>query len=130
MLLAAIDLGDVLWSMLVFFFMVVYFMMLFSILVDLFRSRDLSGWAKAGWIIFLLVLPLVAMLVYLIVRGGSMHERAARDAKQAQAEMDQYVRSVASGATPAQQIAHAKELLDAGTISSAEFERLKAKALS
>lgn len=131
MALADISFGDILWSLIVFFFMVVYFMMLFSIIVDLFRDDDLGGGAKAIWVIALLFFPLLSMLIYLVVRGKGMGKRAMREAQQQQAQMDAYVRNVATSAGgPADQIAKAKELLDAGAISQAEFDSIKAKALS
>lgn len=130
MILADVNLGDILWSMLVFFFIVVYFMIFFFILVDLFRSHDMSGWAKAVWIIFLLFLPLLAMLIYMIVRGPKMQERALKDQEAQQKQFDAYVKQAAGTGDPAQQIAKAKELLDSGAISQAEFDSLKAKALA
>jgi uncharacterized membrane protein len=102
-------LGDFLWSLLVIFFMVVYFMMLFRVIIDVFRRTDLSGWGKAGWFIALLVVPLLSLLVYVIARGNSMTQR-----DQAQYE----------------QLRKAHELLASGAISQAEFDTLKAKALS
>lgn len=135
MILADVDLsfGDVLWSIIVIFFMVVYFMMLFSVLADLFRSHDLGGWAKALWVIALLIFPFLSLLIYLIVRGSGMTERALGAQKDAQKQFDSYVQSVAGssgGQSPSEQIAHAKQLLDDGTISQDEFEALKARALS
>lgn len=128
--LADIDLGDVLWSMVVFFFMVVYFLILFNVLFDLFRSHDVSGWAKAIWVLALLVFPLVTLLIYLIVRGGGMAQRSLDAQKKAQSDFDEYVRSTAGGGDPAAQIAKAKELLDSGAIDQSEFDAIKAKALS
>jgi len=131
MVLADISFGDLLWSMIVFFFMVVYLMMLFQIIIDLFRDKELSGVVKAVWLIALLLFPLVTMLIYVIVRGKSMGERAMKERAEAQAQMDSYVRSVsASSADPAEQIAKAKTLLDSGTITQQEFDALKAKALA
>jgi hypothetical protein len=129
-LLAEIGLGEILWTTLVIFFMITYFMILFSILGDLFRDKELGGVAKAIWVIALVVAPFLAALVYLIARGGGMAERSLAAQQKAQAEFDQYVQSRASAGTPAEQIAHAKELLDAGTISQADFDALKAKALA
>lgn len=134
MILADVDLsfGDVIWSIIVIFFMVVYFMMLFSVLADLFRSHDLGGWAKALWVIALLIFPFLSLLIYLIVRGGGMTERALAAQKDAQKQFDSYVQSVSAssgGQSPSEQIAHAKQLLDDGTISQDEFEALKARAL-
>jgi predicted PurR-regulated permease PerM len=117
-----------LWSLIVIFFMVVYFMMLFSVIVDIFRRHDIHGGKKALWLLFILVAPLLGLLVYLIVNGHGIAERQAKDAQQSQQQFDQYVQSVAGGS--ADQIAKAKELLDAGTITQAEFDQLKAKALA
>jgi ABC-type multidrug transport system fused ATPase/permease subunit len=128
--LANITLGDVLWSMLVFFFMVVYLMMLFQIIIDLFRDKQTSGIAKAVWVIALLFFPLVTMIIYLIARGGSMADRAVKEQQAAKAEFDSYVKNVAAGQGPAEQIEKAKQLLDSGVISQEEFDSLKQKALA
>lgn len=120
-MLADIGLGDVLWGLVVFFFMVMYLMMLASVLVDLVRDHGTSGIAKAGWVLFLLVLPLISVVVYLVARGGGMAERSARAAHRVEAE--------AEVSSPAAQIKTAKELLDAGAIDQAEYAKLKAKLL-
>ncbi|WP_395925478.1 SHOCT domain-containing protein [Arthrobacter sp. PM3] len=106
-----------------------YLFALFAVISDIFRDRDLNGWLKAVWIIFLVFVPFLTVLVYLIARGRSMAERQAQSARRAQAETNEYIRSVAS-ASPTQEIAKAKELLDAGTLTQSEFEAVKAKALS
>ncbi|MBN9105724.1 MAG: SHOCT domain-containing protein [Propionibacteriaceae bacterium] len=114
-----------------FFTIFVFFawlMALFSIIGDLFRDRLLSGWAKAVWLLFLIFVPFLTALVYLIARGSGMADRAAAQAKAQRSVADDYIRSVAGGA--AGEIAQAKALLDAGTISPAEFDALKAKALA
>lgn len=129
MILATVNLGEILWTTLVIFFMVMYFMILFSILSDLFRDHETSGWAKAAWVIFLLIFPFLTAFVYLIARGGGMAKRNMKAQADAQQQFNEYVQSVASGQSPADQIASAKSLLDAGTIDQAEFDRLKAKAL-
>jgi len=128
-MLATINLGEILWTTLVIFFMIMYFIILFNILIDLFRDHDLSGWAKAAWVLFLLVATFLAALVYLIVRGGGMAKRSLAHQQAAQAQFNDYVQSVASQGSPTEQIAQAKSLLDAGTIDQAEFDSLKAKAL-
>jgi ABC-type multidrug transport system fused ATPase/permease subunit len=130
MVLADVSFGDVFWSILWFFFLVIWIMLLFQIFVDLFRDHSLSGGAKTLWVLFLVFVPFLAVFVYLIVRGPSMAERAAGQRQRAQQEFDGYVRDVAGGATPTEQIAKAKELLDAGAIDQSEFDRLKARALS
>ena len=123
--------GEFLLGLLVIFFMIVFFMILFSILIDLFRSHDLSGWAKAGWVILIVILPFLGMLIYLIARGQGMTERSMKQAEQQQSAADQYIRDVAGGSgTPAQQIAHAKDLLNSGAIDQDDYDKLKAKALA
>lgn len=120
---------DVVWFIFISFAFVAYLMVMFSIITDLFRDRDTSGWAKAGWIIALIFLPLLTALVYLIVRGQSMTERATREAEQAKRQQDAYIREVAAKASPVDQISQAKAMFDAGVISEAEYARLKEKAL-
>ncbi len=121
---------DFLWTTIVIFAFIAYLMILFNILVDLFwRDHKTSGWIKAVWVIFLIVLPYLTALVYLIARGTGMAERAREQAMQAKQETDEYIKQ-AAGRSPAQEIADAKNLLETGAISQAEFETLKAKALS
>jgi ABC-type Fe3+ transport system permease subunit len=106
-------------------------MALFAIIGDLFRDHKLSGWWKAVWIIFLIFVPFLTALIYLIARGNGMAERSQKEAKQYQAATDAYIRQTAgSAASPSDEIAKAKALLDAGTISQAEYDQLKSKALS
>jgi hypothetical protein len=121
---------DFFWLLVWSFFFVCYLMVLFQIISDLFRDRDLSGWWKAVWIIGLILFPFLVALIYLIARGRGMGERQLATMRTAQAATDQYIKSVASKTSPSDQIASAKALLDAGTISQAEFEQLKAKALA
>jgi hypothetical protein len=104
-------------------------MVMFAIITDLFRDRDASGWAKAIWIVALIFLPLLTSLVYLISRGGGMAERQMRTAEEMRQQQEGYIRDVAGKATPADQIAQARAMLDAGVISEPEFERLKEKAM-
>lgn len=131
MVLADINFGQLLWSIVVIFFMVVYFMILFSVLIDLFRSHDLSGWAKALWVIAILVFPFLSILIYLIARGSSMGKRSMQAQQEAQKEFDSYVQSVAgSGTSAADQIAKAKQLLDDGAITQEEYDALKQSAIS
>jgi type VI protein secretion system component VasK len=122
---------DFFWLLVWTFVFVMYLMILFQIIADLFRDKDLSGWWKALWIIFLIIFPFLAAFIYLIARGRSMAERHAGEMRQAQAATDQYIKSVAAqGSSPADQIASAKSLLDSGAITQQEFEQLKAKALA
>lgn len=120
---------DVVWFIFISFAFVAYLMVLFSILSDLFRDRDTSGWVKAVWVVCLIFFPFITALVYLIARGKGMTERSMRSAEQAKAQQDAYIRDVAAKATPADQIAQARAMLDAGTITQTEYERLKEKAL-
>jgi predicted PurR-regulated permease PerM len=118
-----------LWSLIVIFFMVVYFMMLFGVIVDVFRRHDIHGGKKAIWLLFILFFPLLGLLVYLIVNGHGIAERQTKQAQASQAQFDDYVKGVA-GSSGAEQIAKAKELLDTGAITQAEYDQLKAKALA
>jgi ABC-type Fe3+ transport system permease subunit len=129
-MLAAYGLGDVLLSMFVFFMWILWFWLLFTVFGDLFRRHDVSGWGKAGWTVFVIILPFLGVFIYLIAEGKGMAERNVKQAQQAQSQMDSYVRSVASSGSAAENIAKAKELLDSGAITQAEFEALKAKALA
>ena len=122
--------SDFFWLLIWSFFLVCYLMVLFQIIGDLFRDKDLSGWWKALWIIFLIIFPFLAALIYLIARGRGMAERQAGAVQNAQAATDQYIQSVASRGNPAEQIASAKTLLDNGTINQDEFDKLKQKALA
>ena len=125
------SLGDFLWSLLVIYFIFFYFMMVFRILGDLFSDPDTSGVAKALWIVFLLFLPFIAILVYLITRGRRMTERAIAASQAANAEQQEYIRRVAgTNGQPAAQIAKGHELLESGAITQQEFDTLKAKALA
>jgi type VI protein secretion system component VasK len=121
---------DWFWLLIWTFVFVCYLMVLFQIIIDLFRDKDLSGWWKALWVIFLIIFPFLAALVYLIARGKGMAERRAGEMQQAQADTDQYIKSVASRGNPADQIASAKALLDSGAITQEEFDKLKQKALA
>jgi len=121
---------NILWSMIIFFVWVAWIWMLILILSDVFRRHDLSGWGKAGWTFFLIVLPFLGALIYLIADSDGMAERRAQDVKGQQAQMDDYVRSVAGSGGPAAEIDKAKQLLDSGAITQPEFDALKAKALA
>jgi ABC-type multidrug transport system fused ATPase/permease subunit len=132
MIVADVSFADIFWSMLEFFFLFIWILILFHVFGDLFRDHSLSGGAKTLWVLFLVFLPFLAVFVYLIARGHGMAERAAARQQRAQQQFDGYVREVAAtgDASPPEQIAKAKELLDAGAIDQSEFDRLKAKALS
>jgi predicted PurR-regulated permease PerM len=121
---------EVFWTMLIFFAFIAWFWILFTVLADLFRRHDISGWAKVLWIIFVIVLPFLGVFVYLIAEHDGMTERAIKQQQAAQEQTDQYVRSVAAQADPAEQIAKAKQLLDSGAITQAEFDQMKQKALA
>lgn len=123
------EFGEFLWSLLVIFFMIMYFMILFSVVIDLFRNHEMGGFAKALWILFLIFIPLISLLVYVIVYGKSMAQRQQAAVVEAQQEQDAYIKQVA-GTSPAEQIAQAQQLLNSGAISQDEFDKLKAKALS
>ena len=123
------DLWQLIWNVFVIFAFVAYLMILISIFSDLFRDRALNGWYKALWFIFLIVAPYLGGLIYLIARGRSMAERQLEHAQAMQAATTEYIRE-AAGTGPASDIAAAKKLLDAGTITEAEYEKLKKKALA
>ena len=122
---------DFFWFTISFFLLMAYLVVLFQILTDLFRDKDVSGWLKAVWVFFLIFIPLLTSLVYLIARGQGMAERNLAAMQTAQAQTDAYIREVSAGtASPADEIARAKGLLDSGAITPEEFAALKAKALS
>lgn len=121
---------DVFWTILIFFFWVIWIWILITVLIDLFRRHDIGGWGKAAWALFLIVLPYLGVFVYLITQGGKMAERRASELRATQASFDDYVRNVSTANGPSEQIAKGKELLDSGAIDQAEFEALKRKALA
>jgi hypothetical protein len=119
---------DVLWTMIIFFCWVIWIWIVITVFVDLFRRDNIGGWGKAAWIVFVIVLPFLGVLIYLIAQHDGMRERSMRQAEAQKQAFDQYVRDAAGGS--ADEIAKAKELLDSGAITQAEFDALKAKALS
>src|SRR6266704_3377949 len=123
---------NVFWTMLEFFLWVIWIWILIMVFIDIFRSNDLSGGAKALWFLFVLFIPLIGVLVYLIARGGSMHERAARQVQQEDAQARAYIQEAAAGApaNTADQLAKLADLRDRGVITAAEFDREKAKILA
>ena len=120
---------DIIWWFVAAFIFVAYLFALFAIIGDLFRDHKLNGFAKAIWIIFLIFVPFLTALIYLIARGKGMAERGAAQAKEYQAAQDRYIKSVA-GSSPSEEIAKAKSLLDSGAINQAEFDHIKSRALS
>jgi hypothetical protein len=123
------NIWNVIWLLFWSFAFVAYLFALFAIIADLFRDRELNGWWKALWIIFLIFLPFLTALIYVIARGRGMAERSAKDAAVSQAETDKYIRSVAGSSSAVDEIAKAKKLLDDGTITADEYAALKAKVL-
>jgi hypothetical protein len=121
---------NILWTMIIFFAWVIWIWMMIIIVGDVFRRRDISGWSKAAWVVFLIVLPFLGALVYLIANHDGMAERSAKEVRGQQAQFDDYVRSVATDGGPAAEIAKAKQLLDGGAITQEEYEAIKAKALA
>jgi hypothetical protein len=119
---------DVFWSMLIFFCWVIWIWVVITVLIDVFRRDDISGWIKAIWVIFVVILPWLGVLIYLIVEHKGMQERSVRQAQEQKQAFDSYVRDAAGGS--AGEIAKAKELLDSGAITQPEYEQLKAKALA
>jgi hypothetical protein len=124
------DFGEVLLWSFWFFIWIAALMVWFRCLWDLFGDSSLGGWAKAGWVILLIFVPWLGALIYLIARGRSMGERQMAAVAQQRAEQEKYIKQVASSTGPAEQIAHAKSLLDSGAITQQEFDALKAKALA
>ena len=119
---------DVLWTLIIFFAWVAWLWILFTVFADLFRRDDIGGWGKAGWVVFVIVVPFLGVLVYLIAQHDGMRERNERQFRAQKAAFDQQVREAAGGS--ATEIAKAKELLDSGAITQSEYEAIKAKALS
>ena len=118
------------WTIFEIFLWVIWIWILIYVFIDIFRSRDLSGWGKALWFIFVLFIPLIGVLVYLIARGSSMHERAMQDARQQDREFRAYVQDAAGPQSTADQLAKLADLRDRGVITPEEFERQKAKILA
>jgi len=121
------------WTMLVFFLWIMWFVLLFRIVVDIFRDDAMSGWAKAGWLVFVIVLPFLGVFVYVIARGRSMGGREAQHARAQKHEFDSYIRETAAGAgappSEAEQLAKLSEIHDKGDITDEEFRRVKEKIL-
>ena len=128
MLAASYPFLDVLWTMFIFFLWVIWFWLLFTVFVDVFRRHDIGGWKKAAWLVFVIILPFLGVFIYIIVENDGMTQRNLDRAKTQQAAFDTYVRDTAGGS--AAEIANAKTLLDQGTITQAEFDAIKQKALA
>ena len=120
----------VFWTILEIFLWVIWFWILITVFIDIFRSQDLNGWGKALWFLFVLFIPLIGVLVYLIARGGKMHERAVRTAQQQDQQFREYVQDAAGSGNTADQLAKLADLRDRGVITPAEFEAQKAKVLA
>jgi hypothetical protein len=121
---------DLFWTIFEFFIWIIWFWTLITVFIDIFRSSDLSGWGKALWFLFVLVIPLIGVLVYLIVRGGKMHERAVHVAQSREAAYDSYLKQSGLSTSPADQLTKLADLHDRHVISDEEFEREKAKVLA
>ena len=119
---------DVFWSMIIFFFWVIWIWIVVTVLIDIFRRDDIGGWAKAAWVIFVVILPWLGVLIYLITNSDGMRKRSMKQAQAQRREFDDYVSDTTGGS--AGEIAKAKELLDSGAITQDEFQALKAKALA
>ena len=122
-------LANAFWTMLWFFLWILWFFLLFRIILDIFRSKDLGGWGKAGWLIFVIILPFLGVFIYLIARGGKMTQRDAEDAQAADQAMRAYVRDAAGSGGPADELAKLADLRERGVITDAEFQQSKAKIL-
>ncbi len=130
MVAASYPFFDVLWTMFIFFMFFIWIWILFEVLGDVFRRRDIGGGMKAVWIIFMILLPFLGVFIYLIAEGNKMADRDMEQAQAARAQQDAHIKAVAASSSAADQIVRAKQLLDSGAITQAEFETMKAKALA
>jgi uncharacterized membrane protein YcjF (UPF0283 family) len=121
---------DIFWTMIIFFAWVIWIWIAISVFTDVFRRHDISGWGKAAWVVFVIVLPFLGVLVYLIANSSEMAKRKEEDSRAARAEFDDYVKNAAGSGGAAAEIEKAKQLLDSGAITQPEFDALKAKALA
>jgi hypothetical protein len=121
---------DIVWTMLIFFAWVIWFWLLISVFADVFRRHDIGGGTKTLWILFVIIIPYLGVLIYLLVEHKGIAERQMKDQRAQQTQMDDYVKSVAAQSDPAEQIAKGKQLLDSGAITQAEFDQIKQKALA
>ena len=130
MVFAEWQVGQLLWSMLWFTMFFLWIWVVITVFMDIFRSHDMGGFAKALWVLFVIILPFLGVLVYLIARGGSMHERAEKQAQDQQQAFDDYVKRTAGGSNSADELAKLADLKAKGVLTDAEFEAQKAKILS
>ena len=130
MTIATFELGDALLTTLAIFFFVVWIWILITILMDLFRDHEMSGWGKAAWVFFLIFFPFITALVYLIVRGSGMRQRAVAEQVEAKKQFDQYVQQTAASASPVDELKKLDEMKKSGSISDEDYEKLKAKIVS
>jgi hypothetical protein len=133
MLIAEVGLAELLWWTIELFFLFMFIWIFIVLLTDIFRDHELSGWGKAGWILLLIILPLIGSLIYIIVRGPNVAERSAKQAAAAQAQMDDYIRQTvasSSGGGAADELSKLAALRDSGTISEDEFQAMKAKVVA
>ena len=121
---------NIFWDILIVFTWVIFIWIAITVLIDVFRRHDISGWGKAAWVVFVVILPWIGVLMYLIVNHDGMAERRMKEAQAAQAQFDDYVRTTAGSGGAAAEIDKAKQLLDSGAITQAEFDTIKAKALA
>lgn len=121
---------DIIWFIFITYIFFAYMIVLFSVTGDIFRNRETSGFTKALWVLLLIVLPFITLVVYLISHGSGMADRSSRQSQAIQAQQEAYVKNLAGTTSPADQVTQAKTLLDSGAISQAEYESMKAKALS
>jgi uncharacterized membrane protein YcjF (UPF0283 family) len=120
---------QIIWYIFIAYVFFAYLLVLFSVIADIFRNHESSGFTKALWILLLIVLPILTVLVYLLTQGSGMAERSSRQSQAIQAQQEAYVKNLAGTNSPADQVTQAKKLLDSGAITQAEYESLKAKAL-
>ena len=120
---------NIFWTILIFFAWVIWIWIAITVLIDVFRRRDISGWGKAAWVVFVIVLPFLGVLTYLIFNHEGMADRSGKEAAASQAQFDDYVRKTVGSDGPASEIEKAKKLLDSGVITQAEFDAIKAKAI-
>ena len=130
MILADYTFGQALLTVLEIFLFAAWLMILFTIITDLFRDHEMSGWGKAAWVVFLIFVPFLASLIYLIARGGGMRDRAIKHQQEVQQQVDQYVRQTASGGSAADELEKLAKLHDANKLSDAEYEKAKAKVVA